>query len=173
MTFSSLFVWLLKPIICLICRCPVIVIFVFRGCKGTGTRSQPRALDLDFPAGIRSGMELRISAQGHAGVRGARSGDLFVKVNIRPHPRFNLVQDDIHVTVPLTLKQVSWDTRWYRWWLHKMLTPRFCRFVLISNKSNNLRHFSVFLVVKFLSQLLMENSNWVLDLGLSQEKSKY
>lgn len=105
---SAGFSLLLSMFLSSLCSCVKIVVFLIflRSCKGSGTRSQPRVIDLDFPAGIRGGMELRISGQGHAGARGGRSGDLFVKVNVRPHARFTLIQDDLHITVPLTLKQV-------------------------------------------------------------------
>lgn len=76
-----------------------------RACGGSGDRAQTKSVNLDLPAGVRNGMQMRIPNQGHAGTRGGKSGHLFVNINIQPHPIFKWVEDDIHVTVPITLKQ--------------------------------------------------------------------
>ena len=45
--------------------------------------------------------------QGHAGEHGGKPGHLFVTIKVRAHPLFRWLDDDIHVNVPISLKQVS------------------------------------------------------------------
>jgi curved DNA-binding protein len=54
-------------------------------------------LDLDIPAGIADGGQLRLKGQGHAG------GDLYIKVHIRPHPHFRREGQDLILEVPITV----------------------------------------------------------------------
>jgi len=76
-----------------------------RACRGEGSRTQPREVRVSVPAGVRNLMELRVPGAGHAGGRGGKSGHLFVTVKVLPHELFRHVDDDVHLDVPLTLKQ--------------------------------------------------------------------
>ncbi len=62
-----------------------------------------RRIAVTIPAGVRDGSKLRIAGEG-AGRGGAR-GDLYLKVKIRPHPRFELRGNDLRTTaeVPVTI----------------------------------------------------------------------
>lgn len=76
-----------------------------RSCKGSGRTEATESLTLQIPPGIDDGAQLRVSGRGHAGTRGARSGDLYVVVNIDPHPVFRRAGDDLacEVGVPMTV----------------------------------------------------------------------
>ncbi|PHJ16285.1 c terminal region domain-containing protein, partial [Cystoisospora suis] len=50
-------------------------------------------------------MQMRVPNQGHMGYRGGKPGHLFVVIHIKPHEIFKWVDDDIHVDVPLSIKQ--------------------------------------------------------------------
>lgn len=56
-----------------------------------------RRIAVSVPAGIRDGSKLRVAGEG-TGTRNAR-GDLYLKVSIRPHPRFELRGNDIRTVV--------------------------------------------------------------------------
>jgi len=62
-----------------------------------------RRIAVTIPAGVRNGSKLRVAGEG-TGRAGAR-GDLYLKVIIRPHPRFELRGNDLHtvVDVPVTV----------------------------------------------------------------------
>lgn len=64
-------------------------------CKGRGRVNGLRSVTVEVPAGVRDGMTLRISAQGEAGVRGGRDGDLYVRIHIEPHRLFEQDGDDL------------------------------------------------------------------------------
>lgn len=54
-----------------------------------------RRIEVAIPKGTRPGANLRLRGQAPAG------GDLYLKVDIKPHPRFRLDGDDIHINVPV------------------------------------------------------------------------
>ena len=60
-------------------------------------------IDVNIPAGIRDGQVLRIRGKGEPGDGGA--GDAMIEVGVRPHPHFERKGDNIHVEVPITLKE--------------------------------------------------------------------
>ena len=63
-----------------------------------------RAIDVRIPAGVRDGARVRVSGEGEPGGGGGRSGDLYLRVQVLPHARFERQGDDLttHVEVPLT-----------------------------------------------------------------------
>ncbi|CAJ1383123.1 unnamed protein product [Effrenium voratum] len=76
-----------------------------RGCNGESTRMMPREIRVNVPAGVRNLMELRVPGAGHAGCHGGKAGHLFVQVKVLPHERFRLLENDVHLDVPLTLRE--------------------------------------------------------------------
>ena len=81
-----------------------------RQCRGSGRVAQDRALDVELPPGIHDGQRIRISGEGHAGVFGGRSGDFYVRVRVRPDPRFVRDGNDLLSTVDLTMTQAALGT---------------------------------------------------------------
>jgi molecular chaperone DnaJ len=62
---------------------------------------------VEIPPGIHDGQQIRISGEGHAGGGGARAGDVYVQVHIKPDPRFVREGDDIFSTVDLTITEAA------------------------------------------------------------------
>jgi molecular chaperone DnaJ len=79
-------------------------------CGGGGRVLEERSIPIDIPAGIHDGQRIRLSGQGHAGVLGGRSGDVYVLVRVRPDERFVREGDDIFSTVDLTMTQAALGT---------------------------------------------------------------
>src|SRR5690348_4160569 len=79
-------------------------------CEGSGRTVEERSLDVEVPAGIHDGQQIRISGEGHAGVLGGRSGDVYVQVHVRPDPRFVREGNDIFCTVDLTMTDAALGT---------------------------------------------------------------
>ena len=61
-----------------------------------------RAYDVKIPAGVRDGQRIRLAGEGSRGVGDGPSGDLFLRVRLRPHPRFRLEERDLLVDLPVT-----------------------------------------------------------------------
>jgi molecular chaperone DnaJ len=76
-------------------------------CRGAGRIVEERTLPVEIPPGIHHGQRIRISGEGHAGLVGARAGDVYVEVRIRPDERFVREGDDIYATVALTFTQAA------------------------------------------------------------------
>jgi molecular chaperone DnaJ len=76
-------------------------------CDGAGRTLEERRLEVKIPAGIHDGQRIRISGEGHAGVLGGRAGDAYVRVHVRPDPRFVRDGNDIISTVELTMTQAA------------------------------------------------------------------
>ena len=60
---------------------------------------QRRTLSVRIPEGIRPGQKIRLSGQGQAGPNGSPSGDLYLKVDVQPDPRFRIEGSDLHTHV--------------------------------------------------------------------------
>ncbi|QEY32567.1 molecular chaperone DnaJ [Synechococcus sp. RSCCF101] len=56
-------------------------------CGGQGLQQVRKKLRITIPAGVDSGTRLRIGQEGNAGPRGGPSGDLYVFLTVKPHPR--------------------------------------------------------------------------------------
>jgi molecular chaperone DnaJ len=78
-----------------------------RECNGAGRVLETRTLRVDVPAGIHDGQRIRITGEGHAGGGGARAGDVYVLVRVRPDPRFVREANDVFSTVDLTMTQAA------------------------------------------------------------------
>jgi molecular chaperone DnaJ len=76
-------------------------------CAGEGRILEERTLDVEIPAGIHDGQQIRISGEGHAGGGGARAGDVYVQVRVKPDARFVREGDDIFSTVDLTITEAA------------------------------------------------------------------
>lgn len=74
-------------------------------CSGRGRVAETETLTVQIPAGVDDGAQLRVTGRGHAGVRGAGAGDLYVAISIAPHEIFRRAGDDLgcEVTVPMTV----------------------------------------------------------------------
>jgi molecular chaperone DnaJ len=76
-------------------------------CQGAGRRLEERQLEVEIPPGIHDGQRIRLNGKGHAGPHGARPGDVYVQVHVRPDPRFVREGNDIFSMVDLTMTQAA------------------------------------------------------------------
>src|SRR5437667_152362 len=74
-------------------------------CRGDGRLSKRHVVSVEVPPGVADGLELRISAGGDAGRSGGMPGDLYVRVQVIPHERFERRGNDLValLEVPFTL----------------------------------------------------------------------
>ena len=76
-------------------------------CDGVGRTLERRELELEIPAGIHDGQQIRLRGRGHAGANGAEAGDAYVQVRVRPHPTLVRDGDDVIAPVRLTIAQAA------------------------------------------------------------------
>lgn len=71
-------------------------------CAGRGVLKKEEEIRVDIPAGIDGGEMIRMPGLGEA-VKGGVSGDLYVKVHVKPHPVFKKEGTNLVMHVPLKL----------------------------------------------------------------------
>ena len=78
-----------------------------RECKGQGRVRKQHSVDVKIPAGIDTGIRLRVSSQGEAGINGGPSGDLFLLIEVKPDRRFQRKGDDLNTSVDIKYPQAA------------------------------------------------------------------
>lgn len=70
-----------------------------------GEDGTTRRIEVKIPAGVRDGQRIRLGGQGLPGAGGGPSGDLYLKVQVRPHPFFTRDGDDLRAELPVALHE--------------------------------------------------------------------
>ncbi len=76
-------------------------------CDGQGRTLVATTLDVEIPAGIHDGQQIRMRAAGHAGANGGPAGDAYVEVRVSRDERLERDGNDIVSTVHLTVVQAA------------------------------------------------------------------
>jgi DnaJ-class molecular chaperone len=76
-------------------------------CRGTGNATPLRRIEVTIPAGIQSGQRVRVAGKGGPGAGGGPNGDLYLVVEVTPHPRFERRGDDLHVDVDVPVADAA------------------------------------------------------------------
>ncbi|MCE3287221.1 MAG: chaperone protein DnaJ [Gaiellaceae bacterium] len=79
-------------------------------CSGDGRRLVRRELDVDIPAGIHDGQQIRVRGEGHAGFRSTERGNAFVVVRVKPDERFVRDGEELHTALRLTMTEAALGT---------------------------------------------------------------
>ena len=79
-------------------------------CLGQGRINKTREVSVSIPAGVDSGMNIRLKGKGEAGVRGGPSGDLYVEVAIKGHGLFKREGHNLFCEVPMSFSQLALGT---------------------------------------------------------------
>src|SRR5207253_5232869 len=61
-----------------------------------------KTLTIKIPEGVRSGQKIRLAGQGSGGMGGGPAGNLFLKIEIAPDPRYKVEGSDILTTVAVS-----------------------------------------------------------------------
>jgi len=80
-------------------------------CHGSGRVKEKSKISVTVPAGVSEGSRLRLKGQGNAGVDGAASGDLYIVIEIIPHPQFKRERRNIHSILKLHYPQAVLGAR--------------------------------------------------------------
>jgi molecular chaperone DnaJ len=76
-------------------------------CNGRGSVRKTRRLTVTVPAGVDNEMEIRLNGQGEGGERGGPSGNLYVRLQVKPHARLKRDGADIICELPLNVAQAA------------------------------------------------------------------
>jgi len=76
-------------------------------CGGEGRVRRTETIDVRIPAGVASGGRVRVPGKGNAGTMGAPGGDLYLVIEVKPHPFFERRGNDIYAKVPVTVSEAT------------------------------------------------------------------
>jgi len=71
----------------------------------SGQGSAPSAITVRIPAGVNDGAKVRVKGRGGPGEAGP--GDLFVLVNVIPHPIFTRKGENLHISLPVSFSEAA------------------------------------------------------------------
>lgn len=72
-------------------------------CRGQGQIRNEQTLSVKIPAGVDMGDRIRRSGDGEPGDAGAPPGDLYIQINVKPHPIFEREGTDLFCSVPISV----------------------------------------------------------------------
>ena len=79
-------------------------------CRGDSRVRGTRTVEVEVPAGVGDGMDLRIEAGGEEGRQGGAAGDLYMTLRVTPHPLFERRGSDLVSVLELPVTQALLGT---------------------------------------------------------------
>lgn len=76
-------------------------------CSGKGRLTQRASVYLAIPSGVADGCRIYLKRMGQAGKNGGPRGDLVVNIQVKKHPLFHRIGDDLHLEVPLAFWEAA------------------------------------------------------------------
>ena len=73
-----------------------------RTCNGSGHVKKQKTLSVKIPQGVDQDDRIRLAGEGEPGQNGGPAGDLYVVMNIKPHPVFQRDSADLHCEMPIS-----------------------------------------------------------------------
>ena len=71
-------------------------------CKGQCKVRRENTVSIKIPAGVDTGIRLRVSGEGEAGSLGGPNGDLYIVIEVQPHSFFKRKDNDLLCEVPIS-----------------------------------------------------------------------
>ena len=76
-------------------------------CRGEGVVAKQRSIKVKVPAGVDTGLRLRVSSEGEAGSDGGPAGDLYVVLSVAESETFIRDGVDVIVRLPISMSQAA------------------------------------------------------------------
>jgi molecular chaperone DnaJ len=76
-------------------------------CRGSKYVRVARKLNVKIPAGVDAGTQIRLAGEGEPGEYGGPPGNLYVILDVRPHPYFRRKDDDVILEVAVNIAQAA------------------------------------------------------------------
>ena len=78
-----------------------------RSCRGQGSAPKSDLISVRIPAGVDNGSKVRVPGRGNTGRNGGPPGDLFIIIEVAPHPFFRREGATISIKVPITVPEAT------------------------------------------------------------------
>ncbi len=82
-----------------------------RMCGSTGVHGRSEVVTLGLPPGIETGARISVPGRGHAGARGGPAGDLYVTIDVVPHPFLQREGRDLRMQLPVAIHEAALGAR--------------------------------------------------------------
>ncbi|WP_456403089.1 molecular chaperone DnaJ [Persephonella sp.] len=79
-------------------------------CNGRGLVMKTETVKVKIPPGVDNGTKLRIPGKGHSGKFGGAPGDLWIIVNVSPHPLYERRGDNLYIKTNITVAEAILGT---------------------------------------------------------------
>lgn len=76
-------------------------------CSGQGYTKKKTNIEVKIPAGIAAGQQLRVGGKGDRGLNGGPNGDLYIEIDVNPHPLFKRDGRNIHIELPVNFPDAA------------------------------------------------------------------
>lgn len=80
-------------------------------CQGEGLVNKRETIKVKIPAGVDNGSKIRVAGKGNQGAGEGPAGDLYIVINVIPHPVFTRKGDNIYSKVPITIAEAALGTK--------------------------------------------------------------
>ena len=74
-------------------------------CKGEGRVKGQETIEIHIPAGVDTNQVIRVESKGEAGRKGAKPGNLYVRIFVKKHPVFERRGDDLFTEAQISFPQ--------------------------------------------------------------------
>jgi molecular chaperone DnaJ len=82
-----------------------------RDCRGQGLGQKTELINVKIPGGVDNGSRVRVPGKGNVGPNGGQPGDLFISIEVAPHPLFRRAGSHILLKVPITVPEATLGAR--------------------------------------------------------------
>lgn len=72
-------------------------------CRGEGRVRKVEDVEIRIPAGVDTGVSMRVAGKGDAGLHGGENGDLYVELEVAEHELFTREGMDLYISMPISL----------------------------------------------------------------------
>jgi len=76
-------------------------------CRGNGNIRDRKTLSVKVPAGVETGIRLKLTGEGGQGTKGGGNGDLYVYITVKEHPIFTREGNDVICEIPISFTQAT------------------------------------------------------------------
>ncbi|MDA1240644.1 MAG: J domain-containing protein [Chloroflexi bacterium] len=76
-------------------------------CRGSGVATPLKRVEVSVPPGVKDGQRIRLAGQGGPGANGGAAGDLFLRVHVAEHAKFERRSDDLYVDVEIPVANAA------------------------------------------------------------------
>ncbi len=78
-----------------------------RACGSQGVVQKTELINVKIPAGVDTGSRVRVPGRGNAARMGGPQGDLYISIEVAPHPLFRREGANVYLKVPITVPEAT------------------------------------------------------------------